>query len=87
MDFNYSKQSVELLEKLTKFYDEHIYPNETSYDKAIEDSGDPLHIPDVLDDLKEEAKKLDLWNLFLPDKKIKEIDEKVISKEKEIMTI
>ena len=69
MDFNYSKQSVELQEKLTKFFDEHIYPNETNYDKAIEDSGDPLHIPDVLDDLKEEAKKLDLWNLFLPDKK------------------
>ena len=69
MDFNYSKQSVELQEKLTIFFDEHIYPNETDYDKAIEDSGDPLHIPDVLDDLKEEAKKLDLWNLFLPDKK------------------
>jgi len=69
VDFNYSKQSVELQEKLTKFFDEHIYPNETDYDKAIEDSGDPLHIPDVLDDLKEEAKKLDLWNLFLPDKK------------------
>jgi len=68
VDFNYSKQSVELQEKLTKFFDEHIYPNETNYDKAIEDSGDPLHIPDVLDDLKEEAKKLDLWNLFLPDK-------------------
>jgi len=69
VDFNYSKQSVELQEKLTKFFDKHIYPNETDYDKAIEDSGDPLHIPDVLDDLKEEAKKLDLWNLFLPDKK------------------
>ncbi len=68
MDFNYSKQSVELQGKLTKFFDEHIYPNEIDYDKAIEDSGDPLHIPDVLDDLKEEAKKLDLWNLFLPDR-------------------
>ncbi len=68
MDFNYSKQSVELQEKLMIFFDEHIYPNEIDYDKAIEDSGDPLHIPDVLDDLKEEAKKLDLWNLFLPDK-------------------
>ena len=68
MDFNYSKESVELQEKLVKFFDGHIYPNEISYDKAIEDSGDPLHIPAVLDDLKEEAKKLDLWNLFLPDK-------------------
>jgi len=68
VDFNYSKKSVELQEKLVKFFDDHIYPNEISYDKAIEDSGDPLHIPAVLDDLKEEAKKLDLWNLFLPDK-------------------
>jgi len=68
VDFNYSKESVELQEKLVKFFDDHIYPNEISYDKAIEDSGDPLHIPAVLDDLKEEAKKLDLWNLFLPDK-------------------
>ncbi len=68
MDFNYSKESAELQEKLVKFFDDHIYPNEISYDKAIEDSGDPLHIPAVLDDLKEEAKKLDLWNLFLPDK-------------------
>tara|TARA_B100001250_G_scaffold166371_1_gene143229 strand:+ start:896 stop:2101 length:1206 start_codon:yes stop_codon:yes gene_type:complete len=68
VDFNYSKESVELQEKLVKFFDDHIYPNEISYDKAIEDSGDPLHIPAVLDDLKQEAKKLDLWNLFLPDK-------------------
>ena len=68
MDFNYSKESLELQESLIKFFDDHIYPNEDSYDKAIEESGDPLHIPDVLDELKEEARKIGLWNLFLPDK-------------------
>ena len=68
MDFNYSNKSVELQESLLKFFDDYIYPNEVDYDKAIEDSGDPLHIPSVLDDLKEKAKKQKLWNLFLPDK-------------------
>ena len=67
MDFNYSNKSLELQESLLKFFDEHIYPNEIDYDKAIEESGDPLHIPAVLEDLKEEAKKINLWNLFLPD--------------------
>ena len=67
MDFNYSNKSLELQESLLKFFDEHIYPNEIDYDKAIEESGDPLHIPSVLEDLKEEAKKINLWNLFLPD--------------------
>ena len=67
MDFNYSNKSIELQESLLKFFDEHIYPNEIDYDKAIEESGDPLHIPSVLEDLKEEAKKINLWNLFLPD--------------------
>ena len=68
MDFNYSNKSLELQESLIKFFDDYIYPNEVDYDKAIEDSGDPLHIPSVLDDLKEKAKKQQLWNLFLPDK-------------------
>ena len=67
MDFNYSNKSIELQESLLKFFDEHIYPNEIDYDKAIEESGAPLHIPSVLEDLKEEAKKINLWNLFLPD--------------------
>ena len=68
MDFNYSNKSLELQESLIKFFDDYIYPNEVDYDKAIEDSGDPLHIPSVLDDLKEKAKKQQLWNLFLPHK-------------------
>ena len=53
MDFNYSKKSLELQEKMKKFFQEFIYPNETAYDKEILDSGDPLHIPELLDDLKD----------------------------------
>ena len=67
MDFKFSHKSLELQEKMNKFFEEHIFPNEEAYEKAILDSGDPLHIPALLDELKEKARKEDLWNLFLPD--------------------
>jgi acyl-CoA dehydrogenase len=69
VDFNYSKKSLNLQKQLVDFFEEYIYPNENAYDKEIEDSGNPLHIPNILDDLKEKAKKSGLWNLFLPDDK------------------
>ena len=67
MDFNYSKKSLDLQEKLLNFFDDHIYPNEEAYDVEIEQSGNSLHIPDLLDELKNKAKDVGLWNLFLPD--------------------
>ncbi len=68
MDFNFSKESIELQDKLKTFFADHIYPNEELYEKAIIDSGDPLHIPEILNELKSKAKSENLWNLFLPDK-------------------
>ena len=67
MDFNYSKKSLDLQKKLNQFFEEHIYPIEQAYDQEIEDSGNSLHIPDILDELKNKAKEEGLWNLFLPD--------------------
>jgi|TARA_Y100000748_G_scaffold282610_1_gene263055 acyl-CoA dehydrogenase len=67
MDFNFSKESLELQDRLKTFFVDNIYPNEDQYEKAIIDSGDPLHIPEILNDLKSKAKKENLWNLFLPD--------------------
>ena len=67
MDFNFSKESLELQDKLKTFFVDHIYPNEDHYENAIIDSGDPLHIPEILSELKSKAKKENLWNLFLPD--------------------
>ena len=52
MDFNFSKESLELQERLKTFFVDNIYPNEDQYEKAIIDSGDPLHIPEILNDLK-----------------------------------
>jgi len=67
MDFNYSDQSLNLQEQMKSFFEKHIFPNEQAYEDEIINSGDPLHIPQILDELKELAKKEDLWNLFLPD--------------------
>jgi acyl-CoA dehydrogenase len=67
VDFNYSEKSLDLQKKLNKFFEEHIYPIEQAYDQEIQDSGNSLHIPDILDELKNKAKEEGLWNLFLPD--------------------
>ena len=46
--------------------DECIYPAEAVYEQQMRESGDPHHFPAILDELKAEAKKRGLWNLFHP---------------------
>ena len=47
--------------------DEHIYPNEKTYQEQIE-TGDRWQIPAIMEELKAKAKAAGLWNLFLPDR-------------------
>ncbi|MFI6356417.1 acyl-CoA dehydrogenase family protein [Streptomyces sp. NPDC050743] len=53
-------------EKLLAFMDEHIYPAEPVYEAQMAQSGDPHFHPPVLEELKAEARKQGLWNLFHP---------------------
>ncbi|MGW1808349.1 acyl-CoA dehydrogenase family protein [Streptomyces sp. NPDC002078] len=53
-------------EKLLAFMDEHIYPAEPVYEAQMARSGDPHFHPPVLEELKAEARKRGLWNLFHP---------------------
>src|SRR6478736_9181374 len=66
MDFEYSERSKELMEKLTKFMDEVIYPAETVYEEQLNSAKDRWQLPPVLEQCKAEAKKRGLWNMFLP---------------------
>lgn len=66
MDFQHSERSLEYQGKLTEFMDERIYPAEAVYEQQMRESGDPHHFPAILDELKAEAKKRGLWNLFHP---------------------
>ncbi len=66
MDFEFSDRCKELRERLLAFMDEHVYPAEAVYHEQLLASGDPHSHPTVMEELKERARELGLWNLFLP---------------------
>jgi acyl-CoA dehydrogenase len=66
MDFELTDRCKDFQERLLAFMDERVYPAEPIYREQIEASGDPNHQPQVLEDLKEEARSRGLWNLFHP---------------------
>ena len=65
MEFEFSPKVQGLREQLLAFMDEHIYPNEALFEEQVGE-GDRWDPPAILEDLKEEARKQGLWNLFLP---------------------
>jgi acyl-CoA dehydrogenase len=66
MDFEPSDRCKELRERLLTFMDEHIHPNEAVYEEQLRESGNPHGHPPVMEELKERAREVGLWNLFLP---------------------
>jgi acyl-CoA dehydrogenase len=52
--------------ELLDFMDERVYPAEPVYERQMRESGDPHHHPQVIEDLKAEARRRGLWNLFHP---------------------
>jgi acyl-CoA dehydrogenase len=66
VDFDFSDRCQELRERLLAFMDEHVYPAEPVYHEQLVSSGDPHSHPPVIEELKERARELGLWNLFLP---------------------
>jgi acyl-CoA dehydrogenase len=67
MDFSHSPRVLELQTQLTEFMDQHVYPAEGVYRVQMAAADDPHHHPEVLEELKREARARGLWNLFLPD--------------------
>jgi acyl-CoA dehydrogenase len=67
VDFELSARSRELLDMLVEFDNDVVRPAEPIYRAQREESGDPHFPPPVMDELKVEARKRELWNLFLPD--------------------
>lgn len=65
MDFAPSARTVELQEELERFMESHIYPAESVYGEQLGESR--WQQPAVMENLKAEARKRGLWNLFLPD--------------------
>ena len=66
MNFEYSKKSIELQQKLTTFIEQHIVPIEEDYIAFHADKNNMwLRFPEI-EILKQKAKEAGLWNLFLP---------------------
>jgi len=63
----FSDRSKELQEKLLKFMDDFIYPNEDLFKQQQEEAKERWSVPPIMEDLKKEARSQGLWNLFLPE--------------------
>jgi acyl-CoA dehydrogenase len=66
MEFEFSDRCNEYRAELLAFMDEHIYPAEGVYAAQMAESGNPNFHPPILEELKTEARKRRLWNLFHP---------------------
>ena len=67
MDFSYSDRVEELRGRLLRFMESDVFPAESVYAEQMAGSGEPHFHPPVVEELKQAARALGLWNLFLPD--------------------
>ncbi|MEU5900780.1 acyl-CoA dehydrogenase family protein [Streptomyces venezuelae] len=67
MDFAYDARTEELRDRLLAFMDDHVYPAEAVAEEQRAALASPWDTPAVVGELKAEARRQGLWNLFLPD--------------------
>ncbi len=65
MDFEFDQRTRELRGRLLEFMDEYVYPAEPVHAEQLA-AAVPFTQPPVLEELKAEAQRRGLWNLFLP---------------------
>lgn len=66
MDFEFDHRTQELRERLLEFMDERVYPSEPLHAEQLA-TAEPFTQPPVVEELKADARRRGLWNLFLPD--------------------
>jgi acyl-CoA dehydrogenase len=66
MDFAYDETTNAYRERLLAFMDECVYPAEKRFHDEVHAAENPWATPPVIEELKLEARKRGLWNLFLP---------------------
>lgn len=67
MDLAPSPAAQEIMDRLNAFMVDHVYPAEPVYAQQMEEMGPRNHtLPPVVEELKAEARRQGMWNLFLP---------------------
>jgi acyl-CoA dehydrogenase len=66
MSYEPTERGKDLLERLSAFMSSHVYPAEAIYEEQMAAAGDPHAHPQIVEDLKAEARSRGLWNLFMP---------------------
>jgi acyl-CoA dehydrogenase len=66
MDFALDSTTIDYRDRLLEFMDARVYPAEPVYAEQAARRTDPWATPPVIEELKAEARKRGLWNLFLP---------------------
>jgi acyl-CoA dehydrogenase len=68
MEFAYDARTEELRQTLLEFMDSHVYPAEKVYEEQLAQLEDKWawDSAPIIGELRAEARKRDLWNLFLP---------------------
>ena len=67
MDFAVEPHAEELRARVSEFAQDVVEPATATYAAQVAESGDPHFHPPIMEDLKAEARRRGLWNLFLPD--------------------
>ncbi len=65
--FEFSDKSIQLQNKLLRFMDDHIYPNEKNYAQQLHQADNRFAALPLMDELKDKAQSAGLWNLFVPE--------------------
>lgn len=68
MDFAFDTRTEELRRQLLSFMEDHVHPAEPVADAQRAEQDSPWRTPPVVGELQATARKLGLWNLFLPDR-------------------
>lgn len=70
MDFEHSERAQSVIALADRFVRERVVPHHQTYRDQLVGGSDWTRwkVPPIVEELKEEARELGLWNLFLPDK-------------------
>jgi acyl-CoA dehydrogenase len=64
--FEMSDRAMKYHADLLDFMESHVYPAEPVYEQQMRQAGDPHFQPPIVEELKAEARRRGLWNLFHP---------------------